>query len=189
MKNQPKAGAILIDPPWPGVGGEKFYSTLSIQKIMDLPIAELASDAAHLYLWCPNTALVADAVRMIEKWGWVLRNTITWIKNKPGRPTRYMQSNTELLLFCTRRGADGAVRVRGQQTVIFAPVQAPSSKPDEQYAIVERLSYPPFIELFARERPHHLAPAWSIWGADIPDSDFKLEHFPIPADFIEESIQ
>jgi N6-adenosine-specific RNA methylase IME4 len=92
-----------------------------------------------------------------------------------------------LLLFCTRLGADAPVRVRGQQTVIFAPVQAHSQKPDEQYAIIERLSYPPFVELFARERPHHLAPAWSVWGADIPDADLQLEQYPIPADFIEEA--
>jgi N6-adenosine-specific RNA methylase IME4 len=184
-----RPGRSSLTPHGPGVGGEKHYPTLSIQKIMDLPVSELSAERSHLYMWVPNTALIATAIRAAEGYGYVLRNIITWIKNKPGRPTRYMQSNTELLLFCTRLGADAPVRVRGQQTVIFAPVQAHSQKPDEQYAIIERLSYPPFVELFARERPHHLSPSWSVWGDSLPDADFSLKDlgYPIPADFIEEA--
>jgi N6-adenosine-specific RNA methylase IME4 len=174
-------------PLGPGVGGEKFYPTLSIQKILDLPIADLTADNSQCLLWVPNTQLLATAIRAVEGWGFVLRNVITWVKNKPGRPTRYLQSNTELLLFCTR--GDAPARVRGQQTVIFAPIQAHSQKPDEQYAIAERVANPPFVfvELFARERPHALSSSWLVWGMDQPDSDLTIPALPIPADFLKEA--
>lgn len=182
MKHQPQAGAILMDPPWRGQGGEAHYDTMSIRRLLELPLASLAAENSHLYLWVPN-GMIATGIKVAESFGFVVRNTITWIKNKPGRPTRYLQSNTEILLFCTR--GDAPVKTRGQQTVIFAPVGVHSQKPDEQYAIISRLSEPPFVELFARTPAH--SPEWLAWGMELEQADLTIPGFPIPADFTQEA--
>lgn len=182
MKQPIKAGAILMDIPWPGMGGEKHYRTLSLQKILALPVTDFAAENSHLYLWVPNS-LIATGVRVAETYGYTVRNVITWVKNRPSRPTRYLQPNTELLLFCTR--GDAPARVLGQPTVIMAPVELHSQKPAEQYAVISRLSTPPFLEMFARARP--ALGDWLVWGDELPDSDISIPGYPTAADFTEEA--
>lgn len=44
-------------------------------------------------------------------------------------------------------------------------------------AIIERLSHPPYLELFARRRPSN--PEWDVWGNQI-DSDIVIPGYPVP---------
>jgi N6-adenosine-specific RNA methylase IME4 len=53
--------------------------------------------------------------------------------------------------------------------LVYAPVQNHSHKPEEQYAIIERCSPGPYLELFARRCP----PGWDAWGDQV-DSDVAL---------------
>ena len=180
MTHKLQAGAVLMDPPYPGYGGG--YETLSRRRLLKFPLDHFTAPDSHLYLWVPN-GMVADGVKLAENFGYTVRNVITWVKSRPGRPTRYLQANTELLLFCTR--GDAPVKVRGQQTVMFAPTQLHSQKPDEQYAIIERLSEPPFLELFARTSAR--SKDWKAWGLELEDSDITVEGFPVSADFLKEA--
>lgn len=85
-------------------------------------------------------------------------------------------------MLCARRLADVAaaelaflheesapIRFRSQPTWLFAPVQEHSHKPEEQYAIIERCSRGPYLELFARRR----RPGWHCWGNEV-DADVVL---------------
>jgi N6-adenosine-specific RNA methylase IME4 len=63
------------------------------------------------------------------------------------------------VLYATR----GDVRIppgRRESNVITAPRRGHSQKPDAFYDLVERVSEPPYLELFAR---HHRF-FWDVWG-------------------------
>jgi N6-adenosine-specific RNA methylase IME4 len=183
MKQIKKARLVLMDPPWQGQGGEKFYDTMPIRRLLEFPLDRYVTTDSQLLLWVPN-GMIDTGVHVAEQFGYTVRGVITWVKSKPGRPTRYLQANTELLLFCTR--GDAPSRVRGQQSVMFAPTQLPSEKPAEQYAIAERLSEPPFLELFARTASK--TSDWTSWGMELENAEMTVPEFPVPADFIEEAV-
>lgn len=48
---------ILADPPWQAQSGEAHYQTMSLERIMGMPVVELAAADAHLWLWTTNALL------------------------------------------------------------------------------------------------------------------------------------
>ena len=172
---------ILADPPWSvqqqgGRGAAQHYSLMSLKRIKAMPISDLAASDAHLWLWVTNATL-RDGYDVAEAWGFTVRSPLTWVKFRLGLGV-YLRNSTEHLLFATRGKAP--VKFRSQPTWINAPVQEHSRKPDEQYAIIERVSDGPYLELFARRRPPSLQP-WSVWGNQIP-SDITIQGYPVPSD-------
>lgn len=167
---------ILVDPPWPLQGGEKHYRTMSLARIKALPVGHLAACDAHLWLWTTN-ALLPRAYEVAEAWGFTVRSPLTWVKFRLGLGGRYQLRNaTEQLLFCTRGRAP--LGSRSQSTWFNAPVQEHSRKPAEQFAIIERVSPGPYLELFARRRPESNQP-WAVWGDQV-DSDIRIPGFAVP---------
>ena len=167
---------ILIDPPWPLQGGEKHYRTMSLARITALPVGHLAARDAHLWLWTTN-ALLPKAYEVAEAWGFTVRSPLTWVKFRLGLGGRYQLRNaTEQLLFCTRGKAP--LGSRSQPTWFNAPVAEHSRKPAEQFAIIERVSPGPYLELFARRRPESNQP-WAVWGDQVA-SDIRIPGFAVP---------
>ena len=167
---------ILVDPPWPLQSGEKHYRTMSLARIKALPVGSLAARDAHLWLWTTN-ALLPTAYEVAEAWGFTVRSPLTWVKFRLGLGGRYQLRNaTEQLLFCTRGKAP--LGSRSQPTWFNAPVQEHSRKPAEQFAIIERVSPGPYLELFARRRPESNQP-WTVWGDQV-DSDIRIPGFAVP---------
>jgi N6-adenosine-specific RNA methylase IME4 len=91
---------------------------------------------------------------------------LTWVKPRFGLGI-YLRNASEQLLFATRGRAP--IQFRAQPTWLFAPVQEHSHKPEEQYAIIERCSTGPYLELFARHRQS----GWDAWGDQV-SSDVAL---------------
>ena len=167
---------ILVDPPWPLQSGEKHYRTMSLARITALPVGALAARDAHLWLWTTN-ALLPKAYEVAEAWGFTVRSPLTWVKFRLGLGGRYQLRNaTEQLLFCTRGKAP--LGSRSQPTWFNAPVQEHSRKPAEQFAVIERVSPGPYLELFARRRPESNQP-WAVWGDQV-DSDIRIPGFAVP---------
>ena len=167
---------VLVDPPWPLQGGEKHYRTMSLARITALPVGSLAARDAHLWLWTTN-ALLPKAYEVAEAWGFTVRSPLTWVKFRLGLGGRYQLRNaTEQLLFCTRGKAP--LGSRSQPTWFNAPVTEHSRKPAEQFAIIERVSPGPYLELFARRRPESNQP-WAVWGDQV-DSDIRIPGFAVP---------
>lgn len=167
---------ILVDPPWPAQSGEKHYRTMSLARIKALPVGALAARDAHLWLWTTN-ALLPTAYEVAEAWGFTVRSPLTWVKFRLGLGGRYQLRNaTEQLLFCTRGRAP--LGSRSQPTWFNAPVTEHSRKPAEQFAIIERVSPGPYLELFARRRPESNQP-WAVWGDQV-DSDIRIPGFAVP---------
>ncbi len=157
---------LLADPPWDilQVGGCRrgaihHYPLLSVEAIARLPVGQLAADQAHLWLWTTNASLFAGKAVM-EQWGFTYRSILSWIKPYFGMG-QYLRTQTEHLLLGTRGKAP--IQFRGQGSWFYAPVQGHSCKPEEQYAVIERCSPGPYLELFARRRH----PGWDAWGDEV----------------------
>lgn len=156
---------IYADPPWPERGGGKIkrgadrhYPLMTVHDIAsyleDTGIDKLIAPDAHLYLWTTNNYL-PDALHVIDAWAFRYITTITWNKQGNIGLGQYFRGTTERCLFAVRgslpykRGADGK-RMQGR-TGFTAPKGRHSAKPSEMREMIERVSYPPHLELFARE--------------------------------------
>jgi N6-adenosine-specific RNA methylase IME4 len=116
-------------------------------------------------MWVTNSAL-DEQVGVMEAWGFEYRAALTWIKPYI-RLGNYLRHQTEHLLFGTRGRLP--IQFRSQGTWFYAPLQDHSHKPKEQYAIIERCSPGPRIELFARRRQ----PGWDAIGNEIDGRDIR----------------
>jgi|SRR3990172_4546057 len=172
-----KYRTIYADPPWPMFGGgkikrgaDKHYPLMSIKEISDLDVNSLADENCHLYLWTTNSFL-PQAFEVMKKWGFVYKTTITWAKNSIGLG-QYFRGQTEHCLF----GVKGILpykiinnkRAQGS-TLLIANKQKHSEKPEEMYEIIEKVSYEPRIELFARKIHND----WDVYGNEV-DSNIIL---------------
>jgi len=83
-----------------------------------------------------------------------------WVKDKIGLGY-FVRNQHELLLVATRGDMPSPSPANRQPSVIEAPRREHSRKPDEAYALIERM-YPslPKIELFAR----NTRSGWDPWG-------------------------
>ncbi|PPG90710.1 methyltransferase [Rathayibacter rathayi] len=175
-----KFSTILADPPWNieqtgRLGAAQHYNLMSLDRIKAMPVEALAADNAHLWLWVTNATL-EHGYDVIRAWGFTPRSPLTWIKPRI-LLGNYLRNATEHLLFATKGKAP--VRYKSQPTWMFAPLQAHSHKPEEQFAVIERISGGPYLELFARRRPPSNAD-WSVWGNEV-DSDISIPGYPVPS--------
>lgn len=174
---------ILADPPWkvPSQCGktsnrsaESHYELMPLDRIMAMPVPDLAEENSHLYLWIPN-ALLQEGLDVIRAWGFTFRSPLYWIKPRL-LLGNYFRNASETCLFATRGKAP--VKFHGQPNWMFCPQQKHSQKPEEQYIVMRRMSYGPYLELFAR----HREPGWDIWGNEAPGgSDIIMPgDYPVP---------
>jgi len=168
---------IYADPPWPEHGGgiirrgaNRHYDLMSVREITELPVRDLAAGNAHLYLWTTNNYL-HDAIHIMNAWGFRYITTITWAKDRFGLG-QYFRGQTEHCLFGIR-GYLPYKMIEGKRqqgtTLLQAPRREHSRKPDEMRTLIERVSYPPYIELFARAT----APGWDTFGKEVGLFDFR----------------
>jgi N6-adenosine-specific RNA methylase IME4 len=167
---------ILADPPWqftnktgkvaPEHRRLSRYATMKLDDIMALPIAEIAANPAHLYLWCPN-ALLPDGLAVMKSWGFTYKSNVVWhkVRKDGGSDGRgvgfYFRNVTELILFGVRgKNARTLAPGRRQVNLLATRKREHSRKPDEQYEIIEACSPGPFLELFARGTRK----GWMTWG-------------------------
>ena len=172
-----KYATILADPPWDidqkgTYGAINHYNLMTLDCIKAMPVADFAEDNSHCWLWCTNGTL-RHGYDVLEAWGFTPRSVFTWVKNRLGMGN-YLRLSSEYIIFATRGKAP--VLFKGQPNWGFFPVQDHSHKPEEQYAIIERVSPGPYLELFARQRQ----PGWDVWGNEI-DSDVNIPGYPVPS--------
>lgn len=182
--NGARFGAILADPPWqfqnksgkvaPEHRRLSRYATLTLADIERLPVAELAADVAHLYLWVPN-ALLPEGLGVMRAWGFAYKSNLVWhkVRQDGGSDGRgvgfYFRNVTEVILFGVRgRSARTLAPGRRQVNLIASRKREHSRKPDELYPIIEACSPGPRLELFARG----LRSGWTVWGNEA-DSGYR----------------
>ena len=164
-----KFPVLLCDPPWQydfpisdSRRIENQYPTMSIDEICNLPVSEICTDDAIIFLWSPPS-FIHKGLRVLSTWGFDFRTTMVWVKPSIG-PGQWVRQRHELILI----GVKGNIPTpRGEDkpdSVIEAPREEHSKKPDIVYDIIEKM-YPelPKIELFCR-KPRN---GWAAWGNEI----------------------
>ena len=157
---------IYADPPWQydfspsnDRSVENHYPTMPIEEILALSVEELATPDAMLFLWAPPS-FIKKGIATLEAWGFELATSMVWVKDRIGTGIYVRQRHEYLLL--GKRGQPITPRPGSQpDSVIEAPRQKHSAKPDQIYDLIEKM-YPdlPKIELFCRS-PRS---GWDAWG-------------------------
>lgn len=177
-----KYKTLYIDPPWKESGGGKIkrgadrhYSLMSLKEIASLPIKDLADpDGCHLYMWVTNNFL-RRGLELLDDWGFEYVTIITWQKDRIGLG-QYFRGITEHCIFATTKKRlpykyelqlDGSTKRAQGLTGFYEPKTVHSRKPATMREMIERVSYGPRLELFAREN----FPGWDCWGLEAPDEE------------------
>lgn len=156
---------ILSDPPWQydfnlsdRGDPEVHYDTMTVEEIANLPIP--SSENAVLFLWATNPKLT-DAMYVMEKWGFVYRTNMVWIKDRFGTGY-YARGQHELLLIGVKGDIHPPEESNRPSSIINAPVREHSRKPDVVYETIEKM-YPNSqrLELFSRNSRE----GWTSWGS------------------------
>ena len=176
-----KFHTVMADPPWrftnrtgkvaPEHRRLTRYETMTTNDIGALPVADVVTEPAHLYMWVPN-ALLPEGLAVMKAWGFDYKSNIIWhkIRKDGGSDGRgvgfYFRNVTEVLLFGTRgKNARTLAPGRRQVNMIETRKREHSRKPDEQYDLIESCSRGPYLELFARGT----RPGWTYWGNQAND--------------------
>lgn len=155
---------VVADPPWlyenqstRGATSDH-YGGLTVEQLCAIPVSDRVAEKAHLYLWTTN-GFLREAFDVLEAWGFQYKTTLVWVKPQIGMGN-YFRSSSEYVLF----GVHGKLRTRdsNQPNWFQAPRTQHSKKPGLFFDLVEKASYPPYLEMFARER--RLNPEWDYWG-------------------------
>lgn len=158
---------IYADPPWQydfslsdRGDPENHYETMTVEKIAELQIP--SSENAVLFLWATNPK-IQEALFIMEKWGFSYRTNLVWVKDRIGTGY-YVRGQHELLLIGVKGDTHPPEEGARPPSVLEAPRREHSQKPDEVYALIERM-YPnsKWLELFARQRRE----GWTSWGGQL----------------------
>jgi len=160
----------------------KHYSTMSLDELSALPVADLAARDAVLFLWATWPTL-PDAFALMKAWGFQYKNCgFLWAKTNKKKPTPFVglghwtRGNTEPCLLGVRgkpERLDAAVQqlVLGEELVV-APVGRHSEKPAEvRDRILKLMGDQPAVELFARTQ----VSGWDSWGNEVESTVWLVE--------------
>lgn len=166
-----KYSTITADPPWPyndfhnyGPGHGDWqskplpYSAMTLDEIAKLPVPDYADSSCRLFLWATNRYL-PDALNLLSTWDFTYKQTLVWHKIDSNLGGSVAPTCAEFLLV----GVKGTPKVLGHwPTAVIATVhpRKHSTKPSVFGDLVETVSGPPYLELFARE-PRL---GWDSWG-------------------------
>ncbi len=171
-----KYPVIYADPPWKfhvydaesGMDGaaENHYPTMEIDEICRLPVPDMTTPDAVLFMWTTNPHLV-KAIDVINAWGFEYVTNVAWVKHRAGLGY-WVRNQHEIILIARRGNMLTPLPANRPPSIIEAPRREHSRKPDEAYELIERM-YPdlPKIELFARQARE----GWAAWGNQAPVSD------------------
>lgn len=168
---------VYADPPWPikwshdaQIGKKHLaYPTMPIAEIAALDIKSICAEDCNLFLWTTNQFL-PEALWIVRHWGFNYEMLFTWCKNNGmgGHP----RNATEHMIISTRgRTFRGGKHDTATLNWLSAPKGEHSEKPNAIRKIVEKISPPPRIELFARKR----FDGWNVWGDEV-SSDVQIPY-------------
>ena len=137
------------------------YGDMTVAAIRDLPVAELADQDAHLFLWTTNRYLL-DAYRVAESWGFRTSQLLTWCKPPRGiGPGGLFASATEFILYARKGKPEHLSRTDSTWWEWSRAKNGEhSAKPDAFLDLVETVCPGPYVELFARRARF----GWDYWG-------------------------
>lgn len=175
---------IYADPPWSyqqhgnskGTTKGK-YDTMSTKDICNLPVGEISSEKAILFMWA-TFHNIGEALEVIKKWGFIYKTAaFVWAKKNRKSDSyfwgmgAYTRANAEVCLLAVRSGtrASDMVKRHDIHQIVDAPIERHSKKPDIVREKIKALigNAPHCIELFARQNSE----GWDCWGNEVGKLD------------------
>lgn len=171
-----KYNTIVIDPPWEITLTGKVkrrenrsnklpYKTLPLEEIKSIPIGQIANIGCHVYCWTTNKML-EDTFGVLKSWGVNFHLVMTLLKPSGIAPCfGYVFASEFCLLGFYGKPMQKFLKV-GELNWLksFNKAGQHSSKPDEFYKLVEKMSPTPRIDIFARQNRQ----GWDTFGDEIP---------------------
>jgi len=157
---------IYADPPWKydteasqRGKAEHHYATMTTNDICNLEVP--SAENALLFLWVTNAHLEAG-FKVLKKWGFKYVTNFVWVKDKIGLGW-FARGQHELLLLCRKGTMPHPEDHNRFSTVIKAPREEHSAKPEIVYKMIETM-YPNrrYLELFSRNKRE----GWTMWGLE-----------------------
>ncbi len=162
---------IMSDPPWSfktysdkGLkkSAQAQYTCMSLDDIKRLPVADLATPDALLWLWA-TWPMLPEALAVMDAWDFTYKTGGVWAKRTINGKLRWgtgfrLRSVCEPFLI----GARGQPKSsRSVMNMVDGLAREHSRKPDEAYKAAERMMPDAKrIELFARQTREN----WMAWG-------------------------
>lgn len=165
-----KYKVLYADPPWSyndkcetgaiqSGGCETHYNSMTIDRLCNLPVRDMAAGNSVLFLWV-TSPLLNECFAVIDAWGFDYKSSFVWDKVKHNMG-HYNSVRHELLLICTRGSCVPEHKKLFDSVVEIERSNKHSEKPERFRDIIDTL-YPhgKRIELFARTA----AKGWERWG-------------------------
>jgi len=159
-----KFNVIACDPPWPydlagsrnpwetydkaGRRASAPYNEMSLPQI--IANEPPAADDCILWLWTTHR-FMADALKIIELWGFKDKVIVTWVKDQMGLGA-WLRSISEFCIMAIK--GNPKVALESQTTVINGPLREHSRKPDSFYKLVDGLVPNNYrkLDMYSREK-------------------------------------
>jgi len=173
---------VYADPPWDYKGRKQFgfagdvgedtggainqYPTVPLETLKALPVSEIVSDNALLFMWVTGP-MMDSAFPLAKAWGFSKYGTVAfdWDKRRTN-PGYYTLSQHEYVLVFKRGKIPRPRGTRNERQRVCKTRSKHSSKPVIVRRRIERM-FPnqSKIELFARDT----AEGWTSWGNEVPN--------------------
>lgn len=165
---------IVIDPPWQyGQVDEyspDYYMTRVASPYPEMDIAEIrnisipAADNCVVWLWTTHK-YIFDCRDILEAWGFRPVSVLTWVKDRMGIG-KWLRSQSEYCVMAVK--GHPLINLTNETTVLNAKNTGHSVKPEEFYAMVDKLCIGRKLDYFARKNRD----GWDTFGAQvIPGSE------------------
>jgi N6-adenosine-specific RNA methylase IME4 len=135
------------------------YPQMTVEDIASLKVP--AEKDAHCYIWTINR-YVEQTYQIMRAWGFRPVQLLTWAKNPNGLGLGGAFSNTTEFILFGRRGSLKA-KQRIDTTWWNWKRGVHSKKPEAFQDIVEQVSHPPYLEMFARR----YRMGWDVFGNEV----------------------
>jgi N6-adenosine-specific RNA methylase IME4 len=175
---------IVADPPWrfitrskrgEGKSPQAHYSTMTIDDIRALPVADLAHENCLLWMWATQPML-DQQISIMQTWGFKFISAGAWVKttknDKRSFGTGYWFRECAEYILLGTRGKPKRIS-RSVRSAFLSPQREHSRKPDESYDMARALiPYGRACELFSRQR----RPGWDVWGNEVDKFSTEDNH-------------
>ncbi len=180
IRDRRKWRGLLADPPyqWDSAGGRRgattgHYGTVPLDELRALPVGEVATDDAFLFLWVPPSLLKACGFVLLEAWGFEDKTHIVWDKlTHYGRGAYVRTVHEDLLIGVRPRTPTHFIDSDLTSMIRERLSRRNSEKPAITHEYVQRATQGPYLELFARRR----VKGWDCYGNQLepPKEDHQL---------------
>jgi len=163
-----KFRVIYADPPWQyknsgfPSSAEAKYATMATEEICQLPVNDLTTGNAVLFIWGTNPML-EDTLKVVKAWGFEYKTNFSW--NKNNTTAGFYNLGKHELLFVATKGSCLPNAGSLVPSVLDFPRTIHSKKPEEVQELIESMYSGPYIELFARNQTPK--EGWTYYGNEV----------------------